>query len=389
MSKLQSNKSKLELNYIGLRRLFEKEGNQKALCDLVFRYIREKYTSSNMREKILNEPIDPFFIGIQIAPKELEESLQGCLSDEQRQRVAVILLCNNVEPQNELRKCISIKYFSDYDLLYRKGIITAEEYLSIFKSNYTSFCWIDNINKFWLNDLYPYRELNLEGMISSFAQFLRDSMDNRDRDIFNTAFTIIVKHPYTKYHEDIAAFITNNNQRISESHVSQMQTFFDKYDEEQFYSMIFNRPDVLRIVLGDSVIRKIFDEKIKDFDDAGLVERLFNHPELIESISDNGAIYRAFQKKIYTDKLLEMIYQGKILLITNAMGLIFPEKEEGTKIINAWIESEEILLIDIYLDYMLTGSWYSNDELDARHINAKKEEAQKKAIIEPVKKTEE
>ena len=168
-----------------------------------------------------------------------------------------------------------------------------------------------------------------------------------------------------------------------------MQTFFDKYDEEQFYSMIFNRPDVLRIVLGDSVIRKIFDEKIKDFDDAGLVERLFNHPELIESISDNGAIYRAFQKKIYIDKLLEMIYQGKILLITNAMGLIFPEKEEGTKIINAWIESEEILLIDIYLDYMLTGSWYSNDELDARHINAKKEEAQKKAIIEPVKKTEE
>ena len=127
MSKLQSNKSKLELNYIGLRRLFEKEGNQKALCDLVFRYIREKYTSSNTREKILNEPIDPFFIGIQIAPKELEEGLQGCLSDEQRQRVAVILLCNNVEPQNELRKCISIKYFSDYDLLYRKGIITAEE----------------------------------------------------------------------------------------------------------------------------------------------------------------------------------------------------------------------------------------------------------------------
>lgn len=362
------NKDNSKVNYLRLRKIFERRGDQSAIDKLVLSYLQEMTLD---RLEKLSECRDPFLDGITLSKHFIHK----------RSFYSVIpLVMGGAQPEDiiwkQLEKTIDEDRnynFAYYDILFRKGYIDAGAFQDIFKNNCNASCsgpqglpkHISNIfDLLEKKDLKPYEELDFAEITSTITSHISlRIMENQcdKKTILKAMIRIIASISHTPSHYYIARYICeaiSKGELDSETlaqYINVLMDMFSGLDETKIVDMLYERSDLLYLVLNECIARSI----------------------LMRYVDQN--------------KLDDLVYEGKIGPIMLVLGTFPKIGRSRFRILNSWAKNEVITALDVYCEAFSQDSIFTltkdNDiydrTLDKLHIDARKI-AEKNMRIEPV-----
>lgn len=348
MNKLE-NMSNSEIDYLGLRRQYEKTGNQEKLDNIIL--IAFKKLQGPKRQELLK--------GINVSP-----SLAKRLNISQ----LTVLLLAGAGPKELLVEIVksakNVYNFQDYDKLYRSGFIDVaffEKYILEAKSNNKPASNevptdINNIcNLFEKEDLEVYVGLDFRKIEDKLLSYLSECSKEikHDNTIFKSYCDMLRKLPYDETRNAIIAKHINDNCNYS------------TINTETLIS-------TLTSILKDKTAREIID-------------MLYRRPDLV-SIFSHGDVFReTLVLNTNMEELLNLVCEGNV----GPIGLLFHLYSwlyfKRIAILNYWIANGLELLIDVYMD-AITNNRLDEDyaSLDRKHIEAMQGEKDKPFAMQPI-----
>lgn len=328
-----------QINYMGLRKIFESTGNRENLDKLVLSFLKNELSNFD-RNNILDIP---FLKGV-----ELQKDTIKHLTHID----TYILILQGTEPQN-----ILISHFLKMSKqnervidLFKRGLISIQELQDYLNKNL-------DINT--LNYIFDNREL-FEGL---------DFKPIKDRffsiapclhiypSVLEAALRLLREVPFTN--AELSWF--DNNLAQSNQHKIISMTFFKDIFEglslSQRIDLLYNNENFIKIFQKTEGIAYIYDYRRFGYETDGEYETAIT--EFIESVIKDGYPHIAF-----ATGLTSLLYKRRL------------------EILNAWIEEEKTLELDIYALPFIEGAF--SLALDDRYS----EELQKRNSTDPEKKFE-
>ncbi len=356
----------LNLDYCGLRQLYEKNYENEKLEVLVLSYTK-KVSLLDM-EKVVAEGVkDPFLYGVVLSEEAIEKLSIHSLT---------VLILNGAKPLDKLlEKLSSLQadsyYFEYYDLLYRQCFIDVKDYQKIFSravhSIYRTYdsdlpLYLINMKKlFEKKDFTRYTDLDFSDMVFHLHAYINGKKTNMyDEVLVFLAINLISLAPYSDRHLELAHFMCGILKTAKlDFYETGFRKMFESLNEAQIIDLLYERPDLLYLVLKDQTSSQILEEYVNQ------------------------------------DKLFDMLAKDEIGPVMLALRIFKDISIPKIRLLNMWIKNELELPIDIYLEAFLKDSLFDlNDSksakpdfcartLDKKHIEAKKD-LKKKYIISPI-----
>lgn len=327
------------LNYLGIRKIFEKNDNFRALRDFLINYTNIVYS---------DEPngTDPVLSHVEV-PKEAipRFSNNGLLA----------LIVNDASPREHLiSRVLEVGHQSDIFFLYLHHKITIEnvEMCLDAKKDYT---YINRIISHV--DLSIFADVDFCALEKKFIA-VHDKPSEWDLPTLTAAFLFLSRLPYDESHLDIANMIIKVISSYSCNHDKDkvkclLENFVNTHihtslSGNDLLEFLHSRPDFCLI------IRSLSKEQF---------EKVFSTPQ------------RSYSSMI--DELIADISSGHTKRIGFAMKVFKEIFEKRISILNAWVAIEATIELDIYTDAIMKTCYppanysdFDDETLDEAHIAA-------------------
>lgn len=325
---------------MGLRRIFEENNNQKELDKLVIHYIDEEILP---HEESIEESKYSFLQGVRLT----EKTINDC-----NQKTLYILIINRAEPQNLLSRAL-LRQNTEYALsLYKKGFIDIaqlQRYVAEYGGKKFILYILDNLKEFEGIDLKIIKEA-----------FFRRTYIAPLESILHTALRLSAIFPDINDISWYAPFFES----ASQGNLDMRKEFIG------FFGYIF-----LGLTLG---------ERINLLYDNPFYEKMFAKSTLFTPVKRKLLGYEEEARYLAeVEKLTSTIIEGDYPHIILAMEYLPELYEKRFEILNAWIEKNKVLELDIYANTFIEGKLAHKKDKEYKNALQKREE-EKKHRIQPV-----
>lgn len=336
---------KVEVNYMGLRKIFESSGNRDQLDALVLNFLNTKVAPTFDEKNI--SPI-PFLKGVELQEKAIEHLFS---------KNAYILLLHGVCPQESLIRNIlhagnNSKRVID---LYERGLINIQG-LQDYLNHYAD---IDSIN-YLLDNKEKFKELDFAPIKKRFLYIFNRT--HIDISILEAGLKLLKEVPF------------------AENELKWLETYFKAALQQRNF-----------IPYKNKVINFLYDI-FKALSLMNIIDLLFSNCNYVRLIQISNSIlnipvYQIFgygresDYEISITGFITFIIENEYPHIALAMEQLPLLRERRFEIINGWINRGKALELDIYaLPFIEDGNSISS-ELDDRY----NEELQKRATQSSIK----
>ncbi len=341
-----------KVDFMALRRLYAKNGNQKGL-DKLIRIVFEKFSEKD-REKLL--------AGVTVS----EELLSNLDLSE-----LIELLFLGACPKDLLIKGIMnvnpVFYdFEKYDKVFRYHFISIDDLQKVILGAKDSVLLKDSLPRWVRNvcsilardDLEIYEGLDFKKLVVSLLEYLENNYEKKDENrgtVLKTYCNILRKLPYDK--EYLIGTRILNNMFIVGSDITILSCTLDKMLKGKTI------PEVIDLLCARPDLKKILVEVVK-----------------------NETIRKTLAANVNTEELFNLMAEGKVGPVGLMLVLFKEIYDRRGELLNCWIKAGLELPIDVYMESIINCDVHKNsyEELDKKHMSALEEEKAKQLEIKPI-----
>lgn len=327
-----------KIDYVGIRAIMERVGNQKGLEELVLNFLKTELENPSSSSH-------SFFKGLLLSDELITKLNNASL---------IYALESGAEPQEQLIHKVLDNHIENAFILYKNGIITLkilEE--KIFERNdsvvYAVFYLLND------GDLTLYEGLNFEELETRFAASWPTT--KYDKDLFTTALWYMMKVPYNRGHLKLARSLV--------ALTASIETAKEKRDTFQAFEDFFHHG-----IIGSASIEETIEILKTRPDCLHLIKNIPTANEAFLSIFDRPLKDQTL--KSVMEELKNKIVRGQLSSIGFALYLFEPLFEKRIDILNEWVANDKTIEVDIYANVFIKGL-IPYEELDATYERIKNE----------------
>ncbi len=358
-----SNNSVKNIDFRGLLELYKRTGDQEKVDKVIDLYIKSFLSDAPEAREY------PFLKDIALSPRVISGTPKNKL---------ITILLNGGQPVSgivdELMKANCFYDFKKYDMLFKRGFITAEDLEHVIVGANIicvgrGFSYnIRNIIDFMsIEDLSSYEGINLSNVEDALVKYISKGhlggVSNEDLEsLLRVIFRLLTTLPYDTLH------------RILVDTIKDIRMLEEKSREKQ------NSEEAKAgIIIEDFAKSLLKDLSVKD-----TINLLYTRPDYQELFKKINEARKVLDDHIDMNVLFNSICDGSIGCVVFVMKLFPSLRSRSVDIINAWVKNGMTLQLDVYFDYLISDRTDPRDDLDGKYEWAMQPENAKNFVVEPV-----